>query len=1696
MPSLENVCPPISAGQHHMLNFMTLASTFCRTLQVSRRHAGAYSGGCVKLSSDGETLACLFGGDVSFLEIESGQVKRTLLKGAITGLEADEEEEEAEGREELVCFALHPNGAEIVTASRNLLLRRVPLPMHWNIGDAKCKRAIRAHEQVVLSMEYESCQRAPCTATSQTLPCCAGVRCAALALCVLPGARTGLSSAYFTLRLNVVCLLSQVWDIEKGYCTHNFMGHTGIVSTVAFHPDPHRLLLASASEDCTVRLWDLTGQSCAAVLGDHMSVPRGLAFTPDGWTLVTAGRDQVLNIWNLRTFKLLSTVPVFEPIEAAVALTDDSLEAPAVDDEASKSALKGESSEGVDAAIQCKCILQLQPPKTPHLKKLASGAEPKPPGYTALLPRAGKGRHELVAVTDDHNFRILQTDQKLRTAKLIVGYNDEIIDIKSIPSPGQESCERRIAVATNSPQIRIFDVDTFSATLLDGHADVVLALDVSPDGKYLSSVSKDQAGMVWPLSAGMLEGTAAPPGPLLVLRGHTDAVGAVCMSRKVGPYSAKSGAFVITGSSDKTLKRYELDGLELARLSISSSSDGDGGAAELPVKRARHSVVAHEKDINAVAVAPNDAMVATASQDKTAKLWRATDLSPVDKCVATCSGDRTVRLWSVSDFTCLKTFQGHTAGVLNCEFVSGGAQLLSGGADGLVKLWTIRTSECEGTFDRHNDRAWAMALIKKTHNKSDGDTAVDNSTASRAGIGGALATVNGDVELITGGADRVLTCIERCFSWCDCTTATDMLALCCCASASSTCGGMSRLSSSKKQFRRQRHYHRKLTGLQYFYYRLSGSCCARSAEAISYRCLHFGNGNAWPKQGLGASLVCPKAHTVGQSGRGGSQGLHTQTNDLHRCFLMQEDLLKEQSLANSLRERNFKRAAALAFELKRPNRLWAVIKDMLAEAEKTAYEAATELCTHFEVYVAGAQENPMLSNACPYFYVRVLKQQLQVSSLPMQELESDELSDAGRESMDALVNHWDEEQIKTCLSYCRDWNTNAKTAAVAQAVITALLRCIGLERLSQVETCSEVLEALLPYSERHYQRLDRLLQSTYLVDYTLAGMRMLLADGQADTAAGDSSSDDEDFHTTAVVHGRVVFNVVPTVGVGANGGAGTAAMDTSDSDATSVEHTDDMDDAASQGDDTASRGEPHASSNGGAGNPHARKETTAASAMQHEQATDGGVGDSIDDVAGGVILAAATAKKPKKKGGKSAAKHAISSGEPEAEDSGEHVTPRQKRQDAPAADQEEEHSTSRRPSARKTPKRSRSVDARDSAHSGTDVDGHVVAPATSSTTAKKSKKRRAVVDADSNISDAGAVRVSKRSNKGELAVMKAAFHPAHGHLVDQFANSLTVPDHLCNMPGDVTFASGMDTRIDQNANLNLPSQLALWLQHQVKKFRAVRDLAELVTTYAGNNLYAELQARLNQLGFRGAELDNDGDVQEGADYLKILDICETVRHLPDGDSDASKRRLLAQLQQLYVETDRTDYQELMSGLFEQFPGDAAARREKRGTLCRACCRSLQSSLLPSPSSSPSRRSSASTARDSHRHAPATKSWTSVATLQCALLKIFRQLDEDGRHIFILVDEIQHFFNDDVSERLRLGYRARQFFKALVSPSQRRNRVAVAVTGSSMIQAWMGFSEASPNGHTLAGARRTLTIPVNTNPAVASTQLRSLTCAAA
>ena len=67
-------------------------------------------------------------------------------------------------------------------------------------------------------------------------------------------------------------------------------------------------------------LWDLRKRACLGVLSAHVGLPAALAVSPDGSTLLTGGRDQVVNLWSLSDLKLRSSVAVLEAVEALVPL--------------------------------------------------------------------------------------------------------------------------------------------------------------------------------------------------------------------------------------------------------------------------------------------------------------------------------------------------------------------------------------------------------------------------------------------------------------------------------------------------------------------------------------------------------------------------------------------------------------------------------------------------------------------------------------------------------------------------------------------------------------------------------------------------------------------------------------------------------------------------------------------------------------------------------------------------------------------------------------------------------------------------------------------------------------------------------------------------------------------------------------------------------------------------------------------------------------------------------------------------------------------------------------------------------------------------------------------------------------------------------------------------------------------------------
>jgi WD40 repeat protein len=91
----------------------------------------------------------------------------------------------------------------------------------------------------------------------------------------------------------------RVWDLATGRCERVLEGHTGGVLGVAWSPDGASAI--SASLDCTVRVWDLATGSCERVLEGHTGGVWGVAFSPDGARAISASADRTVRVWDLAT---------------------------------------------------------------------------------------------------------------------------------------------------------------------------------------------------------------------------------------------------------------------------------------------------------------------------------------------------------------------------------------------------------------------------------------------------------------------------------------------------------------------------------------------------------------------------------------------------------------------------------------------------------------------------------------------------------------------------------------------------------------------------------------------------------------------------------------------------------------------------------------------------------------------------------------------------------------------------------------------------------------------------------------------------------------------------------------------------------------------------------------------------------------------------------------------------------------------------------------------------------------------------------------------------------------------------------------------------------------------------------------------------------------------------------------------------
>lgn len=80
-----------------------------------------------------------------------------------------------------------------------------------------------------------------------------------------------------------------------------FEGHKSGIVSLTFSPDGR--YLASGSDDCVIKIWDLRTSKLLTNCFGHCDTVNDLCFNGDGSNLISASKDKVIKFWDMKQIK-------------------------------------------------------------------------------------------------------------------------------------------------------------------------------------------------------------------------------------------------------------------------------------------------------------------------------------------------------------------------------------------------------------------------------------------------------------------------------------------------------------------------------------------------------------------------------------------------------------------------------------------------------------------------------------------------------------------------------------------------------------------------------------------------------------------------------------------------------------------------------------------------------------------------------------------------------------------------------------------------------------------------------------------------------------------------------------------------------------------------------------------------------------------------------------------------------------------------------------------------------------------------------------------------------------------------------------------------------------------------------------------------------------------------------------------------
>jgi WD40 repeat protein/uncharacterized caspase-like protein len=499
-------------------------------------------------------------------------------------------------------------------------------------------------------------------------------------------------------------------------------GHTGPIYCVTYSPDGR--ILASASEDRSVKLWDVATRREIRTLMGHSDRVESVAFSPDGKLVASSGDDGRVVVWEVVT-------------GIRVHLYAQSVPIPSIAFSPNGRYLAAWSSEiRIWDVNTWKDVLVIQGnSKLAGMIELAKGQVKTPLAFSPDSTKLAAVNSDQLRVYEVPSGKRVKTFGQASFDSLAFSPDGKIIAIGEMDFRPAGTGE-----GVGGKQFIDFGVvvlwDAVRAKKIGrllGHTAKVTSLTFSSDGKTLASASMDKTARLWDVGK---------QSEIKTLRGHEEWVNSVSFSPDGRTLASATGALSSTGIENKIRLWDVRNGQELASFAergrktfgLATSPDGrkivhfstDSRQTtfdvwDLPKGQKAHSfkvpywifsvefspdgsvLVAGARDQTAIFFDANTGQFLRAFKGHADTVFSAT-ISPDGKRLATGSADLTIKIWDAETGRELRTLRGHSQDVKSVVFNPDGKLLASTSLDKTIRLWDVDSgSQIKNMLDPETD---------------------------------------------------------------------------------------------------------------------------------------------------------------------------------------------------------------------------------------------------------------------------------------------------------------------------------------------------------------------------------------------------------------------------------------------------------------------------------------------------------------------------------------------------------------------------------------------------------------------------------------------------------------------------------------------------------------------------------------------------------------------------------------------------------------------------------------------------------------------------------------------------------------------------------------------------------------------------------------------------------------------------------